>query len=90
MSFEWPETGERVEGVYLGRDFAGVVLNVGFEQASVGRRYTIKFDTPVDVSRSSLMSVVRQRVSALINEEGVSIDAKGRADKIMALRRAAA
>lgn len=86
--FDWPESGERVSGTYLGRDFAGVVLNVGFEQASLGRRYTIKFDQPVEVSRSALMSIPRQRVTALVNATGVSIDAKGRADGIMVLSRA--
>lgn len=85
MGFQWPLTGERVCGSYLGREFAGVVLNVGFEQASFGRRYTIKFDQPVDVSRSALMSIPRQRVTALVNATGVSVDAKGRADGIMVL-----
>jgi hypothetical protein len=88
MSFEWPETGERVRGTYLGRDFEGVVLSVGFEQASLGRRYTIKFDAPVEVSRSALMSIPRQRVSALVNDAGASIDGKGRQDGIMTLARA--
>jgi hypothetical protein len=34
------------------------------------------------------MSIPRQRVTALVNATGVSVDAKGRADGIMVLSRA--
>ncbi|HEY2659035.1 MAG TPA: glyoxalase superfamily protein [Caulobacteraceae bacterium] len=85
MSFEWPTTGDRVCGDYLGRAFQGVVTGVGFEHEPLGRRYAIRFDAPVNVSRSALMDVFRQNVRAVIDPAGISIDAKGRPDGIMTL-----
>lgn len=89
MPFDWPETGERVTGVYLGVAFAGVVLAIGFDKAPLGRGYTVKFDAPVNVSRSALMTMTRQRVTALIASDGASIDDKGRPNGVMTLTRAA-
>jgi hypothetical protein len=72
-------------GVYLGNTFTGVVVQVGFEEARLGRRYVVKLDAPIDVSRSKLMSIPRQRLSALIDQSGVSVDGKGRPDGVMTL-----
>lgn len=88
MTFQWPNTGDRVCGDYLGRPFEGRVTGVGFEPEPLGRRYAIRFDAPVNVSRSALMDVLRQNVRAVIDPTGVSIDAKGRPDGIMVLRSA--
>jgi len=88
MTMDWPTTGDRVRGTYLGHDYAGVVTSVGFEAQALGRRYAVKFDAPVDVSKSKLMSIPRQNVRALISPEGVSLDGKGAPDGIMTLRRA--
>ena len=85
MSFDWPSIGDRVTGLYLGHAFTGVVTGIGFEREPLGRRYAIRFDAPVDVSRSALMSIPRRNVRALIAPDGSSIDDKGRADGIMTL-----
>lgn len=87
MTIDWPATGERVTGDYLGCAYQGVVTAVGFEHEPLGRRYAVRFDAPVDVSRSKLMSIPRQSVRAIIDPHGISIDAKGRPDGIMTLRR---
>ena len=88
MTFQWPNTGDRVSGDYLGCAFQGVVTKVGFESEALGRRYAIRFDAPINVSRLSLMAVMRQNVRALIDPTGISIDDKGRPDGIMTLRSA--
>jgi len=87
MTIDWPTTGDRVCGTYLGQDYQGLVTSVGFESESLGRRYAVKFDAPVDVSKSKLMSIPRQNVRALISPEGVSLGAKGVPDGIMTLAR---
>ncbi len=86
MTFEWPNTGDRVCGDYLGRAFEGRVTGVGFEPEPLGRRYAIRFDAPVDVSRSALMTIPRQNIRAVIDPTRISIDGKGRPDGIMTLR----
>jgi Glyoxalase superfamily protein len=85
---DWPQTGERVRGAYLGNPFEGVVTGVGFEKAPLGRSYAIRFDAPVNVSKSKLMTIMRQSVRALIAADGASIDDKGRPNGIMTLMRA--
>jgi len=88
MSFDWPNTGDRVSGAYLGNPFAGEVTRVEFDTEPLGRRYAIKFDAPINVSKSALMTIFRQHIRAVIDPEGVSIDAKGRPDGIMTLMKA--
>ena len=59
-----------------------------FEQAALGRRYAVKFDAPINVSKSALMTIMRQSVRALIAADGASIDDKGKPNGIMTLARA--
>jgi hypothetical protein len=87
-TIDWPETGERVKGAYLGHPFEGVVAAVGFDKAPLGRNYTVKFDAPVNVSKSTLMTIMRQRVTALIGPDGGSIDDKGKPNGVMTLAKA--
>lgn len=87
-AIDWPETGERVKGAYLGHAFEGAVAAVSFDKAPLGRGYTVKFDAPVNVSKSALMTIMRQRVTALIGPDGASIDDKGRPNGVMTLERA--
>jgi len=87
-TIDWPQTGERVRGAYLANPFEGVVTGVGFEKAPLGRSYTVRFDAPINVSKSALMTIMRQSVRALIAADGASIDDKGRPNGIMQLERA--
>jgi hypothetical protein len=84
---DWPQTGERVKGAYLGHAFEGVVTGVSFEKAPLGRSYAIRFDAPINVSKSALMIIMRQSVRALIAADGASIDDKGRPNWIMTVER---
>jgi len=67
-----PSVGERVTGRYLGQRFAAVVR--GMNQIGAGDQYqiTLHFDEPVDVVTFDSFSNYRQRVSSLINRDGLS------------------
>lgn len=67
------QVGQRVKGTYLSRPFIGMVI--GVQVLSDMRHYTVtvKFDRPVDVSKSELMGpILRQRVTATVDLHGVS------------------
>ena len=67
-----PKVGERVTGRYLGQPFAGVVRGITQMSASDQYRITLHFDEPVDVVTFDSFSSFRQRVSTLINCDGLS------------------
>jgi Glyoxalase superfamily protein len=66
-----PKVGERVTGHYLGQRFAGVVRGMTKIGQDDQYRITLHFDDPVDVVRFDSFSSFRQRVSTLINAEGI-------------------
>lgn len=63
--------GSRVKGRYLGQPFTGEVV-AARSMSGDYRQLTIKFDTPVDVVTFPSFSAFRSRVSATINQDGVS------------------
>jgi len=67
-----PKIGERVTGRYLGQRFAGVVRGMSRIGPNDQYRITLHFDDPVDVVTFDSFSSFRQRVSTLINSDGVS------------------
>ena len=67
-----PKIGERVTGRYLGQPFAGVVRGMNRIGPSDQYRITLHFDEPVDVVTFDSFSSFRQRVSTLINGDGLS------------------
>jgi hypothetical protein len=67
------QVGQRVRGFYLGRPFVGMVLGMQLLADMQHYEVTVKFDQPVDVSRSTLMgSILRQRVRATVDIHGIS------------------
>lgn len=83
------QVGQRVKGTYLGRPFAGMVLGVQLLSDMAHYEVTVKFDQPVDVSRSSLMGpILRQRVKATVDLRGVSMSATSDGEPHMRIRRA--
>ena len=64
--------GARVTGTYLGQAFAGEVLAVEQLPARDLVRVTVHFDEPVDVVRFESFSALRQRVTCLVDRNGVS------------------
>ncbi len=64
--------GERVTGRYLGQRFSGEVRGITRTGPGGQYRVTLHFDDPVDVVTFDSFSSFRQRVSTLINGDGVS------------------
>ena len=67
-----PRISERVTGRYLGQRFCGEVRAVTRVGPGDQYRITLHFDDPVDVVTFDSFSSLRQRVSILINGDGVS------------------
>ena len=65
--------GDRVEGQYLGQPFIGYVHGLSVGPQGKYQRITLHFDEPVDVVTFESFSSFRQRVSAVIDDEGRSL-----------------
>ena len=74
MAGQMPNThsyqlGDRVNGLYLGRNFSGEIIAA--QRLGAGQtKLTIRFDEPVDVVSFESFSSFRSRVSATINKDG--------------------
>ena len=65
--------GDRVRGAYLGKAFEGTVLALKAATSVPGYyTITIDFDEAVDVVEFDSFSAFRKRVTATIDEEGIS------------------
>lgn len=65
--------GDRVTGRYLGQPFSGYVHGLSHTEQSRYTRITLHFDAPVDVVTFDSFSAFRQRVSAVIGNDGRSL-----------------
>lgn len=68
------QVGERVSGCYLKQPFQGRVHGVRELAGGMGYEVVLHFDEPVDVVEFDSFSGLRQRVRALVSEDGVSWD----------------
>lgn len=67
-----PQVGAHVTGHYLGQPFEGEIIGVNALPA--GRfRVTIDFDEAVDVVAFESFSAFRKRVTAIVDEHGISL-----------------
>jgi len=66
------QVGERVKGAYLGQPFTGLIIGMTLMSDMRHYQVTIKFDEPVNVSRSKLFDAFRQRVNATVDAYGIS------------------
>ena len=66
------QVGQRVRGTYLKQPFTGTVMAVEALPDFAHFRVTVRFDQPVDVVTSQLFSAFRQRVTAVLDQRGVS------------------
>ena len=74
---------------YLGQPFIGMVIGVQMLADMNHYEVTVKFDHPVDVSKSALMGpIYRQRVRATVDLRGVSIARTSDGQPHMRIRRA--
>ncbi|PQA88647.1 glyoxalase superfamily protein [Hyphococcus luteus] len=67
------QLGSRVKGRYLGQTFTGEIVALR-TMAGDHLRVIINFDEPVDVVTFDSFSAYRSRVSAIINQEGVTAE----------------
>ena len=83
------QVGQRVQGHYLGRPFAGLLIGMQLLSDMQHYEVTVKFDRPVDVSRSVLMGpILRQRVRATIDLRGISVAHTSDGEPHLRIRRA--
>jgi hypothetical protein len=83
------QVGQRAKGTYLGQPFAGMVIGVQMLADMNHYEVTVKFDSPVDVSKSALMGpIYRQRVRSTVDLRGVSIARTSDGQPHMRIRRA--
>ena len=67
------QVGQRVKGTYLSRPFAGLVVAMKLLADMQHYEVTVKFDKPVNVSKFASMVHNRQRVTATVGLNGVSL-----------------
>lgn len=84
------QVGDRTFGIYRGSDFEGTVLALERTDGSAKQlgpvwRIKIQFDGPVAIGQSEQLNLTRQRVRAMINGEGKSVNLKGVPDGFMEL-----
>jgi hypothetical protein len=82
------QAGERVAGTYLGQPFAGLVLGVRIKGGGGPFEVIVRFDQPVNVSRSVLLGPIhRSRVTATVDPRGVSPSQTSDGEPHLRLRR---
>lgn len=85
VTTEWPKFDDIVSGTYLGHSFTGKILKIQTCPVADLRRYTIKFDVPIDVVTSKHFSSFRQQINFFLNKDRRSTDHKGRLNNILQL-----
>jgi hypothetical protein len=82
------QVGGRVKGTYLSRPFAGLVVGMKLLADMQHYEVTVKFDTPVNVSKFASMVHNRQRVTATVGLDGISLAHTSDGEPHMRIRRA--
>lgn len=65
------QPGQRITGRYLGHGFAGHIKTVS-RLGAARTRVTVRFDTAIDVVRSTRFSALRQQVTCVVDASGRS------------------
>ena len=82
------QVGGRVAGTYLSRPFAGIVVGIKLLADMQHYEVIVKFDRPVNVSKFASMVHNRQRVTATIGLDGISLSRTSDGEPHMRVRRA--
>ncbi len=80
-----PQIGDRVTGKYLKQDFTGEIVSVTRYDQGSHFQVSIHFDSPVDVVSFSSFSAYRQRVTALLDNEGICVKSTSDGDPHMTI-----
>jgi hypothetical protein len=81
------QVGQRVKGTYLSRPFAGLVIAMKLMPDMQHYEVTVRFDQPVNVSKFASMVHNRQRVTATVGLDGVSLSRTSDGEPHMRVRR---
>jgi hypothetical protein len=81
------QVGQRVTGTYLSRPFAGLVVAMKLLADMQHYEVTVRFDKPVNVSKFASMVHNRQRVTATVGLDGVSLARTSDGEPHMRVRR---
>ena len=82
------QVGGRVTGTYLSRPFAGMVVGMKLLADMQHYEVIVKFDKPVNVSKFASMVHNRQRVTATVGLDGISLSRTSDGEPHMRVRRA--
>ena len=82
------QVGGLVTGTYLSRPFTGIVVGLKLLADMQHYEVIVKFDKPVNVSKFASMVHNRQRVTATIGLDGISIARTSDGEPHMRIRRA--
>lgn len=82
------QVAQRVKGTYLSRPFAGLVVGVQLLADMQHYAVTVKFDRPVNVSKFASMVIERQRVTATVGLDGISMSHTSDGEPHMRISRA--
>ena len=82
------QVGQRVQGTYLSRPFAGLVVGMKLLADMQHYEVTVKFDKPVNVSKFASMVHERQRVTATVGLDSISMSRTSDGEPHMRIRRA--
>lgn len=82
------QVGQRAKGTYLGNPFTGFVMSMTMLPDMQHFEISVKFDQPVNVSKSALMGpMYRQRVRATIDLRGTSLSHTSDGEPHMRIRK---
>jgi hypothetical protein len=81
------QVGQRVTGTYLSRPFTGLVLGMKLMPDMAHYEVTVAFDQPVNVSKFASMVIERQRVTATVGLDGISLAHTSDGEPHMRIRR---
>jgi hypothetical protein len=68
------QLGQQISGRYLGQAFRGEVIRASNIDHGLRSQITVRFDTPVNVSKFDSMVVERRQVTATIDQSGVTVE----------------
>lgn len=79
------QVGMRVRGFYLEQPFSGVLIGAQLVSGMRRLKVTVLFDQPVNVTPNLMFAALRQRVTATVDERGVSPALRGNGQPQMRL-----
>ncbi|MEN8894546.1 MAG: glyoxalase superfamily protein [Yoonia sp.] len=66
------QLGQNISGLYMGRPFTGKVIRASDIGNGARSQFSVRFDTPVNISKFDSMVIERRQVTATINRDGHS------------------